>query len=279
MNPPAKTERPGDTGPVPVFGVNEMRLGLREWMAAIALFMLIATLVPRVWPRLEQFETGPDYRIPYALSRDYWLYARRLQEVTDPRAVLLVGDSVVWGEYVLPDGTLSHFLDREAGTTNGFVNAGVNGMFPLALEGLVANYGGSLAGRKVILQCNLLWMSSPTADLSLDKEESFNHTRLVPQFSPRIPCYRADTSERLAALVERRFGFLQWVGHLESAYFGQKGIASWTMAGTPRSTRICSGIHSDRSHSGSLRRNLWTRSAAHGARGIGRGRGAAQRSR
>ena len=51
--------------------------------------------------------------------------------------VFVLGDSVVWGEYVLPDGTWSHFLDREAGVTNRFVNVGVNGLFPLALEGLV----------------------------------------------------------------------------------------------------------------------------------------------
>ena len=111
-----------------------------------------------------------------------------------------------------------------------FVNAGVNGMFPLALEGLIGHYGGALAGKKVLLQANLLWMSSPKADLSIDKEESFNHARLVPQFQPRIPCYRASNEERVAALVERRAGFLQWVGHLEAAYFGQKGIATWTLA-------------------------------------------------
>ena len=141
----------------------------------------------------------------------------------------MLGDSVVWGEYVAPDGTLSHFLNHEAQATNRFVNLGLNGLFPLAQEGLVNYYGQALRHQKVILQCNVLWMTSPKADLSSDKEEPFNHSRLVPQFSPRIPCYRADANERLSAVVQREVGFLQWVGHLQNAYFGQKSIPSWTL--------------------------------------------------
>ena len=61
--------------------------------------------------RLEHFETDADYRMPYSLSRDYWLYERRLERV-EPSRIVLLGDSVIWGEYVLPDGTLSHFLNE-----------------------------------------------------------------------------------------------------------------------------------------------------------------------
>ncbi|MBL9135417.1 MAG: SGNH/GDSL hydrolase family protein [Verrucomicrobiales bacterium] len=222
--------RTPDAPPVPVFGVNEMRLNARLWIITVGVVLAVWTAVPWVWKKLEPLDAGRDYRIPYALSRDYWLYARRLEQARDPQTVFLVGDSVVWGEYVLPDGTLSHFLDRESGATNRFLNAGVNGMFPLALEGLVDHYGRSIGKRKVLLPCNLLWMTSPKADLSTPKEESFNHSRLVPQFSPRIPCYRAEASERLGAIVERQSGFLQWVGHLENVYFGQKSIPSWTLA-------------------------------------------------
>jgi hypothetical protein len=71
---------------------------------------------------------------PTSLSRDYWLYQRRLEGVPQDKVVLL-GDSVVWGEYVLPNGTLSHFLNEKAGSGERFVNGGVNGLFPLALEG------------------------------------------------------------------------------------------------------------------------------------------------
>src|SRR5215469_9574823 len=95
------------------FGVNEMRLSARQWLAVAAIVLTFTALAPRAWRRFERFDTGPDYRIPYALSSDYWLYARRLRQVTNPREVVLLGDSVVWGEYVLPDGTLSHFLNQQ----------------------------------------------------------------------------------------------------------------------------------------------------------------------
>ncbi|MCX6904901.1 MAG: hypothetical protein NTW03_15765, partial [Verrucomicrobia bacterium] len=115
----------------------------------------------------------PRDRPRYELSKDYSLYGRWLRQVTDRNHVIVIGDSVVWGEYVLPDGTWPHFLNREAGAQDRFINAGVNGLFPLALEGLVRYYGQSVRRQKVILHCNLLWMSSPKADLSTTKEESF----------------------------------------------------------------------------------------------------------
>jgi hypothetical protein len=208
--------------------VNEVRLNARHWAVALAIILLVATLTPPLWKKLERFDTGPDYRIPYALSKDYWLYERRLQQLA-PTNIVVLGDSVVWGEYVRPDGTWSHFLNQGTGGTNVFVNAGVNGLFPLALEGMMGCYGQSLRHRKVLLHCNLLWMTSPKADLSTDKEERFNHAALVPQFFPRIPCYRADANERLNAIVERNVPFMAWVSHLQNAYFGQKSIPQWTL--------------------------------------------------
>jgi hypothetical protein len=212
----------------PPFGMNEVRLNPRQWLAALLLIALVLLLLPKLWENIERFETGPDYRIPYQLSKDYWLYGRRLRQVPATNHVIVLGDSVVWGEYVLPNGTLPHFLNQLCGETNRFINAGVNGLFPLALEGLVDSYAG-LRQQQVILHCNLLWMTSPKADLSTEKEEPFNHSRLVPQFVPRIPCYRADASERLSALVERQVPFLSWVSHLQDTYFGQKSIPRWTL--------------------------------------------------
>ncbi len=209
--------------------VNEMRLNSRQCALALAILVLALLLTPWFWKRVERFDTGPDYRIPYDLSKDYWLYQRRLEDKIDPRSIVMLGDSVVWGEYVLPDGTWSHFLNQQTGQTNKFINGGVNGLFPLALEGLVDYYARALKNRKIILHCNLLWLSSPKADLQIDKEERFNHSRLVPQFFPRIPCYKADANERLSAIVERNFHFTAWVDHLQDAYFGQKSILSWTL--------------------------------------------------
>lgn len=211
------------------FGVNEVRLNARQWLAAFLIVAMVLLLTPWVWGRLEQFETGSDYRISYQLSKDYWLYGRRVDQVVNQDKILLLGDSVVWGEYVASDGTLSHFLNEQAGATNRFVNLGINGLFPLAQEGLVSNYGRSLRHEKIVVQFNLLWLTSPKADLSSEKEQHFNHSGLVPQFTPRIPCYHADANERLGAIVQRNVTFLQWVGHLQNAYFDQKSILNWTL--------------------------------------------------
>jgi hypothetical protein len=224
--PPATTTPAGKEVP---FGVNEVRLNKRQWLTMFLIVGSVVLLTPRVWKWVERFETGPDYRIPYDLSKDYWLYRWRLNQVAKPDKIVVLGDSVVWGEYVLPNGTLSHFLNQATGQTDQFINGGLNGLFPLAEEGLIQYYSRSLRGQKVILHCNVLWMTSPKADLSTPKEEQFNHARLVPQFSPRIPCYRADANERISAVIQRNVSFLSWVGHLQNAYFGQKSILSWTL--------------------------------------------------
>ena len=175
--------------------VNGMRLNARHWLSVAVIVTIVLIATPWAWKKVERFETGPDYRIPYQLSKDYLLYERALQRL--PAVDLpIIGDSVIWGEYVQPDGTLSHFLNKEGAAPGNllsgsraanFVNAGVNGMFPLALEGLVRYYGAPLRHRKVILHYNMLWMSSPKADLHTQKEERFNHADLVPQFCPRSP--------------------------------------------------------------------------------------------
>ena len=211
------------------FGVNAMRLNGRQWIWVLAIMLLAILGIPRIWKSIERFDTGPDYRIPYSLSQDYWLYQRWLEQSSGTSNIFVVGDSVVWGEYVLADGTLPHYLNREAGPTRKFINAGMNGLFPLALEGLVNYYGSDIQNKKVLLHCNLLWMSSPKADLQVDKEEKINHSRLVPQFYPRIPCYRVDANERLAAVVERNLSLGGWVNHIQHAYYGSKSILSWTL--------------------------------------------------
>jgi hypothetical protein len=213
----------------PPFGVNEMRLNGREWLIALSIVLVCVIALPRIWKIYEPLKTGPDYRIPYALSKDYWLYQRRLEQVSDPRRIPIIGDSVVWGEYVLPNGTLSHFLNEQTGCPDRFVNCGVNGLFPLAMEGLIEDYGRSLRNRKIIVQCNLLWLTSAKADLSSDRPETFNHSRLVPQFKVRIPSYEADANERLSALIERHFDYFAWTSHLQIAYYDQRSLAGWTL--------------------------------------------------
>jgi hypothetical protein len=221
---------PKPTPPAPALPdipfVNEMRLNWRLWLSVIVILVAAIFLTPRIWKHIEKFDVASDYRIPYTLSKDYWLYQRRLQQSAKPTDILVLGDSVIWGEYVLPDGTLSHFLNEQTHSDR-FVNIGVNGLYPLAIEGLVNHYA-DLHDRKIILHCNVLWMSSPKADLQDPKPQSINHSRLLPQFH-KIPSYKADANERLSVLVERNVQFMSWVTHLQAAYFNDKSIPAWTL--------------------------------------------------
>src|SRR5262245_45305848 len=94
--------------------VNAMRLTARHWLLVLGLTALLLLGTPWLWKKLERFETGPDYRSPYALSKDYWLYQRRLEGLP-PNHIVVLGDSVVWGEYVRAEGTLTHFLSEQSG--------------------------------------------------------------------------------------------------------------------------------------------------------------------
>lgn len=219
-------EKPPATSPPDIPFVNEVRLNGRNWLAFAAILVVIIWGSPRLWKKIERFDTSTDYRIPYSLSKDYWLYQRRLEQKTSSTNILVIGDSVVWGEYVLPDGSLSHFLNEQTASRR-FFNAGVNGLYPLAIEGLIKHYSG-LENRKIILHLNLLWMSSPKADLQENKPQQVNHSRLLPQFQ-KIPSYKPDANERLSVLVERNLQFMSWVTHLQTAYFEDKSIPAWTL--------------------------------------------------
>ena len=212
------------------FGANEIRLDWRQWLAVLVLVAAFIVLLPSVWLLWESIPFEKGFRVPYESSKDYWLYSKWLDYADSEDSIYLVGDSVVWGEYVSADGTLSAFLNEHSESEHEFVNAGVNGLFPLALEGLVTHYGQRMTNRRVLLHCNLLWMTSPEADLSSEKEQRFNHPNLVAQFRPKIPCYRASYDERLGIAIRRSVPFFGFVGHLQNTYFDQKGLYQWTLA-------------------------------------------------
>jgi len=106
------------------------------------------------------FEPSPDYRVPYGLSSDYWLYERYCRSACSNYDTLVVGDSVVWGHFVPADNTLSHHLNNLAGRPR-FANLGADGTHPAALEGLLRYYATDISNKNVILHLNPLWMTSP----------------------------------------------------------------------------------------------------------------------
>ncbi|MCH5373037.1 MAG: hypothetical protein JJ992_03605 [Planctomycetes bacterium] len=221
-------DRSADDTPDMRFAANDVRLSSRGWLVAVVLVVAAFWLIPMLWQRLEPLNIGPDYRLPYRLGNDYWEYERMCREVSSDETTLLIGDSVLWGHYVECRGTLSHFLNQ--GTSGErFENLSIDGIHPVALAGLVRFYGGAVRDRRVIVNCNPLWISSPRHDLTSDKEAAFNHPALVPQFEPRIPCYHASISERLGIVATRHIRFFGWANHVRTTYFDGEDLASWTI--------------------------------------------------
>ncbi|MCJ7628657.1 MAG: hypothetical protein MUO50_09745 [Longimicrobiales bacterium] len=210
------------------FSSNAVRLSIREWSIVLVALALIAFLVDGLWPRIEKFEPSVDYRIPYDLSEDYWLFDRYCGVMSEANKTLVFGDSFIWGQYVEKEASLTHFLNQHAGSER-FVNAGLDGAHPMALGGLIEHYCGSMRDKDVILHLNLLWLSSPQADLQGERELSFNHPQLVPQFNPRIPSYGESVSGRIGVVLARYIPGFEWVGHLQETYFGSADLARWTL--------------------------------------------------
>ncbi len=218
---------PADPG-VTTFS-NGIRLSDWEWIGVGLVAALFIVFAPSLWSQVENFSLEPDHRMPHDLSSDYWLYERFAALAADRYDTLLLGDSVVWGEYVTGQETLSHYLNELSGQER-YANLGLDGAHPLALTGLVEHYcPGSVSGKNVLLQCNPLWMSSPRADLQDDKATEFNHPRLVPQFVPKVPSYKEEISTRIGIVVEGHLPFSSWTSHLQQAYYDRTDLPSWTL--------------------------------------------------
>jgi hypothetical protein len=190
-------------------------------------------LTPVAWQRAEKLETGPDYRVPFDLNSDYWLWSRVAAQQAATRDSLIIGDSVIWGVFVKPGETLSHYLNALEGRDR-YANLGLMGKQPVALAGLIEHYGGAIRNKEVILHFNPLWLSYPKYDLC-DKDDPgvFSDWELAPQFSPRIPPYKDSISHRIGRVIDRNVAMHGWTSHLQYAYFGESGtpqtVPMWTL--------------------------------------------------
>lgn len=210
------------------FSSNCVRLSPSEWLIVAIVFSAVFYLAPILWERAEKFEPTPDYRLPYDLSSDYWLYERYCRSACSKYDTLVVGDSVVWGHFVPADNTLSHHLNNLAGTEQ-FANLGADGTHPAALEGLLRYYAADISNRNVILHLNPLWMTSPKHDLQTEKEHRFNHPKLVPQFTPKIPCYKASFPQRISTVINRNVSFFNFSSHINIKDFNSMDVPAWTL--------------------------------------------------
>jgi len=218
---------PDNTSSEP-FTVTTLNLSWREWLVAGCVVIIFVCVWPRIWQSIEPADWTPDSRAPYAMSRDYWQFDRSLDLTSAKQPIVLLGDSVVWGEYVRPSATLSHFLDV-AIDGRSFLNRGVNGTHPLALTGLIDHYTGPISDRAVILHCNLLWMSDAERDLSSTDPLDFNHPRLVPQWPGKVPTYHNSVNNRLGYSIDRMVPYRGWVQHMRLGHFDGQDVHGWSI--------------------------------------------------
>jgi len=211
------------------FAANDVRLSPREWVIAVLLAAAILAVVPIAWEWIEPLEIQANHRVPFRLGGDYWTYSRSCRAAcAEGNKTLVIGDSVVWGHYVGKDETLPAHLN-DAMDAERFVNLGIDGIHPAALAGLVEQYGRAITGRKVILHCNLLWMSSERRDLRSTKEDPINHPDLIPQFVPSVPRYHAPISQRLSVVIGRKVPVFDFARHMQVTYLDGYDLPSWTI--------------------------------------------------
>ena len=210
------------------YGSNAVRLNRRDWLVAGAILAAVVALTPTIWEQVEPLPGAADWRVPYDLGNDYWLFSRYARDAAARGRTIVVGDSVVWGEYVTHDQTLTHYLNERTGRER-YANLGLDGTDPAALAGLVEHYGGAIADRDVVLHCNLLWTASARHDLQSTKDVPLNHPGLLPQFVPAVPAYKESTSRRIGIVVGRNVPFSGWAEHLKIAYFEGKDLGAWTL--------------------------------------------------
>src|SRR5881398_1115530 len=94
---PNQPTQPGTDGPD--FS-NSMRLTGTEWLVVGIFILAMVLFAPSLWKQVEKFELEPDYRVSHDLSNDYWLYGRYARQAVAHYDTMMIGDSVIWGEYV-----------------------------------------------------------------------------------------------------------------------------------------------------------------------------------
>jgi hypothetical protein len=211
-----------------VVNCNAVMLSMRGWLAVLVGLAAVVYLCPVLWSRAERWNRPADYRLPYELSDDYWSFERWSTEASSKWPVLVVGDSVMWGQYVTGQQTLTHYLNAARGA-DVFANLGVDGLHPAAMSGLLRYFGKPIQNKGVVLHVNALWMSSPKHDLRAKEEFRFNHPRLVPQFLPRLACYRPSITERMGIVAERELRFVSLMRHLRAVDFANLDLDNWTL--------------------------------------------------
>ena len=207
---------------------NPIRLAWREWAIAALLCLAALSLFPRLWPAQGTRLSRSDYRLPGELSSDYWIFEKWSEYSRGHYQAVILGDSVVWGQYARSDDTLAHHLNESVGRS-AFANLGVDGLHPAAMAGMITHYGRAIESQPVLLHLNPLWMSSPEQDLQTGGDVRFNHPKLLPQLFHRPVSYQPTPADMISAMLERDVPFLSWREHLKIAYLAGMAVQEWSL--------------------------------------------------
>ncbi|MCE5249215.1 hypothetical protein LLG96_03245 [bacterium] len=208
---------------------NAMVLSLREWIITIFAVAVICSVIYYGWNSWESFTPGPDHRETCWAERqsDYWAYNRWIRYAREHYKVLLLGDSVIWGQEVPNTGTISHYINEYYGKEL-VANLGNDGLFMAGINGIAHYWGDNLSNTNILLQLSPLWVLNLRRDLREDKKYNYHHPRLIPQFSRRIK-YHHDLNTRLGYFIERYLRLFPFVRHLMANYYDNKSISGWMM--------------------------------------------------
>lgn len=201
---------------------------LKYIISAFIILFITAAALPFLFPLTDTAAFTGNYRIPYSAGDDYFLYSRYSGYVSTVRGIPVIGDSVIWGHYTDRENTLSANLNSLNKNTH-FINMGLDGIHPAAMNGLLKYYSSAFSNRKLIVGINLLWMSSARHDLSGTENSEINHRQLLPQFYPEVPSYKPSFEEKISAVISRSVPFFSWADHLRISRFAGKSFYIWTM--------------------------------------------------
>ncbi len=206
---------------------NGLYLYLWELLAvAIVVLTLVWGVLP-LWHRQKLQVTLPEnFRFSYQLRDDYLLYRAMVREACSKYDNLFLGDSVIWGMYVRNDSTLPALINQKLGKeTCG--NIAIDGLHPIAMEGLMKQCANEIHGKRVFLYFNPLWVTSQDYDLTGEGTATVNHPRLLPQFDFSLTNYHGTLKERCNAKLEQMLDFYAMLHHLRVCFYDNRDFKTY----------------------------------------------------
>lgn len=201
---------------------------LKYILISFSILLSAAAVIPYALPLTDRSSFTGDYRIPYSMGEDYFLYKNYSKQISLEKTIPVIGDSVIWGHYTGSSETLTAQLNR-LNTKIKFTNMGLDGIHPAAMNGLMNQYSTKFKNRKIIVGVNLLWMSSPRHDLTGPVNSEINHKILLPQFFTKIPSYQPSFEEKVSSLTTGAMPLFSWIDHIRITRFAEKSFYLWTM--------------------------------------------------